>query len=255
MMQSRHAIRHISKPVPFWIGLQEWKVDLPPLAGFAPARFRQAELVGNSNRSEWLNVYDRAMRSPPDLAAFILAGGQSSRMGTDKAFIELEGRTLLARALELARSVSDDVRIVGRQEKYSSFAPTIEDIFPGCGPLAGIHAALRASPKDLNLILAVDVPFLSSGLLEYIIERAESAVATVTVPRIAQGFQPLCAVYRGAFADTAEQALRHGRYKIDALFATVQTEVIGEPELQGAGFSIGLFRNLNHPHDLDAARE
>jgi molybdopterin-guanine dinucleotide biosynthesis protein A len=195
------------------------------------------------------------MRFKPDLAAFILAGGQSSRMGTDKAFIELEGRTLLARALELARSVTDEVRIVGQPGKYCSFAPTIEDFFPRCGPLAGIHAALRTSPQDLNLILAVDVPFLSLELLQYIIERAQSAVATVTVPRIAKRFQPLCAVYRSAFADTAEQALRGGRCKIDALFASVKTEVIGEEELQSAGFSIGLFRNLNTPQDLDGARQ
>jgi len=206
------------------------------------------------DRSPSLNVYDRAMRSKPDLAAFILAGGQSVRMGTDKAFIELEGRTLLARALELARSITDNVRIVGQQGKYCSFAPTIEDIFPRCGPLAGIHAALRASQKDLNLILAVDVPFLCSRLLQYIIERAQSALATVTVPCTAKGFQPLCAVYRSGFADAAEQALRGGRYKIDALFASVQTEVIREEELQSAGFSNGLFRNLNTPRDLDAAR-
>jgi len=195
------------------------------------------------------------MRFKPELAAFILAGGQSSRMGTDKAFVEFEGRTLLARSLELARSLTDDVRIVGQHEKYSSFAPTIEDFFRGCGPLAGIHRALRASQKDLNLILAVDVPFVCAGLLEYIIERAKSTVATVTVPRAAKGFQPLCAVYRPAFADNAEQALRDRQFKIDALFASVRTAVIEEEELQSAGFSIGLFRNLNTPQDLAASRE
>src|SRR5690348_1515752 len=100
----------------------------------------------------------------PDVAAFILAGGKSTRMGADKAFVPLDGRTLLARALDLARSVTPDVRIVGNPETFASFAPVVEDVFRDRGPLGGIHAALRASTKELNLILAVDVPFVSLAL-------------------------------------------------------------------------------------------
>lgn len=72
-----------------------------------------------------------------DVAAFILAGGKSTRMGTDKAFVVLEGRTLLARTLDLARAVTADVRIVGAAEKFAAFAPVVEDVFSGCGPLGG----------------------------------------------------------------------------------------------------------------------
>ncbi len=79
------------------------------------------------------------------VAAFILAGGKSTRMGTDKAFVEYDGRILLERALSLARSVTPDVRIVGSQEKFAPFAPVVEDIFRDCGPLGGIHSALRSS--------------------------------------------------------------------------------------------------------------
>ncbi len=64
-----------------------------------------------------------------DLAAFILAGGKSTRMGADKAFVTLDGRTLLARALELARSLTPDVRIVGDPAKFAAFAPVVEDVF------------------------------------------------------------------------------------------------------------------------------
>ena len=78
-----------------------------------------------------------------DVTGFILAGGKSTRMGTDKAFIEFEGHTLLERALSLARSVTPDVRIVGAREKFAPFAPVVEDIFRERGPLGGIHAALR----------------------------------------------------------------------------------------------------------------
>jgi len=191
-----------------------------------------------------------------DVAAFVLAGGRSTRMGTDKAFVRLGGDTLLTRALDLARSVTDDVRIVGDSAKFVPYAPVVEDVFPGCGPLGGIHAALRASHVDLNLILAVDLPFVPPALLQYLIERARnSALVTAIVPRSAEGWQPLCAIYRCEFADAAEKALRAGRCKIDALFDSVRTQAITDAELQTAGFSREVFRNLNTPEDLAAGRE
>jgi molybdenum cofactor guanylyltransferase len=189
----------------------------------------------------------------PDVAAFILAGGKSTRMGADKAFVTLDSRTLLARALELARSVTADVRIVGDAAKFAAFAPVVEDVFCGCGPLAGIHAALRESGRELNLMLAVDVPFVSLALLQYLITRARSSLAMVTVARAGGGWQPLCAVYRRQFADVAEIALREGRYKIDALFDASRVQVIGEEELETAGFSPRIFRNLNTPEELEEA--
>jgi molybdenum cofactor guanylyltransferase len=190
----------------------------------------------------------------PDLSAFILAGGGSTRMGTDKAFVMLAGETLLARALRLCRAVSSQVLIVGDRRKFGPFASVVEDVFPGCGPLGGIHAALRASQTDLNLVLAVDVPFVSPALLQSLVARARDSSAIVTVPRTLHGWQPLCAIYRRAFADAAEQALDSARYKIDALFDEASTMVIGEDELQSAGFSPQAFRNLNTPEELANAR-
>lgn len=190
----------------------------------------------------------------PDVAAFILAGGKSTRMGADKAFVGLDGRTLLARALELARSVTADVCIVGDPAKFAEFAPVVEDVFRECGPLGGIHAALRASSVELNLMLAVDVPFVSLALLEFLIARARGSAALVTVARAGGRWQPLCAVYRREFADTAESALRLGRYKIDALFDAVWTLAISEAELEAAGFPAGMFRNMNTRAELEAAQ-
>jgi molybdopterin-guanine dinucleotide biosynthesis protein A len=189
-----------------------------------------------------------------DVTAFILAGGKSTRMGTDKAFVTLDGRTLLARSLEVARSVTADVRIVGDPVKFAPFAPVVEDIFRDCGPLGGIHAALRASQAELNLILAVDVPFASRTFLQYLISCARNLPsATVTVARTSAGWQPLCAVYRRDFADAAETALREGRYKIDTLFDEASVQMISEDELQEAGFALRVFRNLNTPEELAEA--
>ena len=190
-----------------------------------------------------------------DVSVFILAGGKSTRMGTDKAFVPLDGRTLLARALDLARQITSDVHIVGDRRKFAPFAPVVEDEFPGCGPLGGIHAALRSSHSELNVIMAVDTPFVSLALLHHIITRARNCQsATVTVPHANGGWQPLCAVYRREFAAAAEHALTQGRYKIDALFEDQKINAIGEEELQSAGFAPRIFQNVNTPEELaDAA--
>lgn len=227
-----------------------WKLDS---AKGVAARERWAQLISGAAIQ---SVYHRPMDGTvPYVAVFILAGGESTRMGADKAFVTLDGRTLLARALELARSVTAGVRIVGDAAKFGAFAPVVEDVFRECGPLGGIHAALRASATELNLMLAVDLPFVSRELIEYLITRARGSDAIVTVARAGGGWQPLCAVYRREFADLAEKALRLGRCRIDTLFDVRRTQVIGEDEMNAAGFFGEMFRNLNTPEELAAASE
>jgi molybdopterin-guanine dinucleotide biosynthesis protein A len=185
-----------------------------------------------------------------DVTGFILAGGKSLRMGRDKAFLQYRGRTLLARALDLAHSVAAEVRIVGSKEKFAAFAPVVEDVFPDCGPLGGIHAALLASATELNVILAVDTPRMSATFLQYLISQARKAPeASVVVPSLDGAWQPLCAIYRPEFAAVAENALRAGRNKIDSLFGAVRTRVIELEELELAKFPIGIFCNLNTPEE------
>src|SRR5579864_2571996 len=76
------------------------------------------------------------------ISAFILAGGKSSRMGTDKAFLDWAGRSLLTHMLELATGVAGQVKVVGDPANFAAFAPVVEDVYPDSGPLGGIHAAL-----------------------------------------------------------------------------------------------------------------
>ncbi len=195
----------------------------------------------------------------PSRAGFVLAGGKSSRMGTntDKAFLDFRGRTLLDRALTVMGEVCDRVTIVGDPAKFSRYGSVVTDIFPGCGPLAGIHAALVHSTAMLNLMLAVDMPFVSRELLEFLfaaaMDEAEANDAVITVPRTSKGFQPLCAIYRRDFSTAAEQALRAGKYKIDAAFSGVSVRAIEEAELAAAGFTEQSFFNVNTPQDRLAA--
>ena len=192
---------------------------------------------------------------PKSLTAFVLAGGRSTRMGTDKAFLTVGGETLMSRALKTLDAVASDVRIVGSAEKFGGDRQVVEDIFPGCGPLGGIHAALASSPSDLNLMLAVDLPFIHTEFLHFLIGRAEDSGATVTVSRSDGRFHPLCAVYGKSFGEVAGQALRAGKNKIDALFADVRTMVLEQAELEARGFSPEVFRNLNTPSDWEQARK
>ena len=189
-------------------------------------------------------------------AGFVLAGGKSTRMGRDKAFLEFEGRTLLDRALTVMATVCDHVKIVADPVKFAKYESetVIADTFPGCGPLGGIHAALAHSSSGLNLMLAVDMPFVSSELLSFLFATAEDNAAVVNVPRINDGLQPLCAIYRRDFAAVAEQALRAGKYKIDALFADVSINLIEETALTSAGFSAQSFFNMNPPQDFSDQR-
>ncbi len=157
-------------------------------------------------------------------------------------------------------AVCNHVTIVGDPAKFAKFGSTkyrsvVADIFSGCSPLAGIHTALVHSPAELNLVLAVDMPFVSRELLAFLFAAAEDEDnhAIVTVPRTGKRLQPLCAVYRRDFSLAAEQALRAGEYKIDAAFSSVSVRVIEEAELAAAGFSERSFFNVNTPHDRLAA--
>jgi molybdopterin-guanine dinucleotide biosynthesis protein A len=189
------------------------------------------------------------------LTAFVLAGGKSTRMGLDKAFLEFSGRSLLANALELALGVASEVRIVGDPTKFSAFGAVVQDVYRDRGPLGGIHAALTVSDAELNLMVGVDLPLLDARFLKHLIEVAERCDALVTVPGVNNYYEPLCAVYRKPFAVLAGAALAADRNKVDALFSAIPLRIIGEAELAEEGFSPAMFRNVNTPDDWERVKE
>jgi len=194
-----------------------------------------------------------ANKTQASRAGFVLAGGKSSRMGTDKALLNFAGQTLLDRALAVMKAACGSAAIVGDPVTLANFGRVIEDVFHSCGPLGGIHAALAASSAEFNAILAVDLPFVSSELIACLFAAAEDSAAIVTVPKTRTGFQPLCAVYRRAFCATAERALRAGHYKVDAAFANLPLRIVEESELARSGFSENDFFNVNSADQLRVA--
>src|SRR5260221_3696108 len=179
------------------------------------------------------------------VSGFVLAGGKSTRMGQDKAALSLNGHTLLEHALAALRCVCRDVAILGKYELYGTLAPVYEDIFPGCGPLGGIHAALSNSQTQYNIVIAVDTPFIMPEFLSYLVERAIASGAVVTTPEIDDYTQPLCTVYSLDFLPIAEQALRLGNYKIVPLFPPERTLVIKQAELRRVAVAAAMLADLN----------
>lgn len=119
---------------------------------------------------------------PLPISGYILAGGRSSRMGTDKALLPLAGKPLIAHAVAKLRRICADVHILSNNPALAAYAPLVPDLHPDCGPIGGIEAALIHSPNDWNLILPVDVPFLPVAILQ---EFVASTIAPAATSRVA----------------------------------------------------------------------
>jgi molybdopterin-guanine dinucleotide biosynthesis protein A len=169
--------------------------------------------------------------------------------------LSLNGQTLLERTKAILEQVCRRVCIIGQRQLYGAFGECYEDIFPNCGPLGGIHAALLHSPTAYSLITAVDTPFLRVEFLTYMVERALESSAVVTVPSIAGAVQPLCAVFSRNFLPLAEAALKSGKYKVEPTFPLEQTLVLTEAELGQFEMAAEMFDNLNTPQDFERARK
>jgi len=187
-----------------------------------------------------------------DVSVFVLAGGRSSRMGSDKALLPIAGLNLLQIAVAKAREVSPRTVIVGCRERYAQYGETIEDIIPGCGPLSGIHAALSTTRCELNLILSVDMPLMPADFLRWLTQTAASGDELAIVPEAHGRTQPLCSVFRRAAIAPVENEFETGEYKVDRLFSILPTRLVAEIDWQAAGFLPDIFRNVNTPDEYEA---
>lgn len=189
-----------------------------------------------------------------NVTGFVLAGGKSSRMGDDKSLLSWNGATLLQQTQKVLGQVCQKVCILGPRNLYSDYGECIEDIYPECGPLGGIHAALTYAQTPHSLITAVDTPFVTPEFLAYMVERALSSSSIVTAPRINGAMQPTCAVFSRNFLPIAEAALKAGKYKLEPLFPPQHTLVLTEADLAQFANLAEMFQNLNTPQDLEHAR-
>jgi molybdopterin-guanine dinucleotide biosynthesis protein A len=144
-----------------------------------------------------------------NFSAVILAGGQSSRMGRDKAALELAGETLLERQIKLVQVAgASEVFISGRagRDDTKFGCPVLTDNFPQAGPLAGIESALQNCRNPLLLVLAVDMPQMTVAVLEQLLKQSDGRIGII--PRLAGHAEPLAALYPKIAAPLATELLQ-----------------------------------------------
>jgi molybdopterin-guanine dinucleotide biosynthesis protein A len=172
----------------------------------------------------------------------ILAGGQSTRFGgRDKSALLLDGRAIFDHQIAALAPVVDEVLIVGGPRA------TIHDIVPGCGPLGGLHAALTAAHGGAVLIVACDMPYLSTPFLTYLLSFATEA--DIVVPCSERGYHPLCAVYTRACLEPVAARLADRRLKMRELVDSLRTRVVPVDEIRQFGDPDRLLANVNTPAD------
>lgn len=181
----------------------------------------------------------------------ILTGGKSLRMGREKALIEIHGIPMAARLADLLAFVTDEILISSdNRAALEQFGhPVVPDLFPGQGPLAGLHAALKHTRRPLMLLLACDLPRLHGDLLRALLAAAHGFDAVV--PRTSDGrAHPLCALYRRTCAGPAEERLVRGENKMIAFLEDPALRVCWLSPKAGSFHDEDLV-NLNSPKDLE----
>jgi molybdopterin-guanine dinucleotide biosynthesis protein A len=174
-------------------------------------------------------------------AGFVLVGGHSSRMGRDKALLEFQGSTLVARIAECVRGVTGNVTLIGPPDRYRDLGYTvIADRATGYGPLGGVYTALVSTRAEWNLIVACDMPLVTPEFLEALFRDAESGPSTAdcVIPELTvepeldqqeldregrlRRLDPLCAVYQRRCATAARRAIDRKVLKMHDFVSTLR---------------------------------
>ncbi len=193
----------------------------------------------------------QTVATPIPFTGYVLAGGQSTRMGRDKALLEIGGQPLIRSAVNLLKALTERVAILGPAEKYGFLGlPVLPDLVPSRGPLSAIYTGLERSGTTVNLFLACDMPLMGGSFLKLLVERA--ALADAVLMRLDDGsLEPLCAVYNRSCLPAVKANYERQRFKLSDLFPQLRTHYLAEADLQGLGLDRRIFANLNDPRDVE----
>jgi molybdopterin-guanine dinucleotide biosynthesis protein A len=186
------------------------------------------------------------------LAAAVLAGGQSKRMGQNKALLQIGGRPMIQHVVKTILTQVPDVMIISNQLATYSFLrlPGYPDEVQNCGPLGGIYTALLHSKFQHCLVVACDLPFLSKGLLQFLCENCVSY--DVLAFETESGVEPLCAVYSKRCLSAIKKQIEAGQYQVSDFYDLVNARLVRlEPKL--AFYDPKLFTNINTQQELAQA--
>jgi molybdopterin-guanine dinucleotide biosynthesis protein A len=188
------------------------------------------------------------------ITGVILAGGASSRMGSNKALLPYQGgRFIEAIHRQLANHFAEVIVVTNSPEQYP-FLPCrkVGDIFQGMGALAGIHAGLFHSATSAIFAVACDMPYLSDDLISYLAGRGNGD--GVVIPQSPHGLEPLHAVYGRGCLEAMETSLCSGRKRIVSFFDRVPVEIVPQDLVACFAGGSDSFRNINTPADYFSLR-
>ncbi|MEW6487906.1 MAG: molybdenum cofactor guanylyltransferase [Thermodesulfobacteriota bacterium] len=196
--------------------------------------------------------------SPQAPLAAILAGGRSRRMGADKVSLPLAGVPLLERVWSRVAQAAERVVVVGGPPRLDGKGvPTLPDRYPGADSMGGVatalaHAAGAVEADGPVLCVACDLPFVEPALLRYLVSLCPGWEAVV--PRVAAGYEPLCALYRPSALPVFEREIARGNLRLRDAFGQLRTREVGEEELRRFDPELCSFLNVNRPEDFERAR-
>jgi len=184
-----------------------------------------------------------------DITAIVLAGGKSSRMGADKGFLELNGRSFMARIIETVEPLVNRIIVVSSDSNYDVFnKKRVADIIPNSGPLAGIFSGLFYSESEVNLVLSCDVPLINEAVLNTLIEGYD-AESDVTQLQSRGKTMPLIALYKKHCMHPCLASLKMGERRLTKVVEQMKTKtIILDSNLEP------LVRNINTVDELKEIR-
>ncbi len=188
------------------------------------------------------------------MTGIILAGGKNSRMGTNKAFLEIGDKSLIDRNIGLLADIFDEVIVVVANplEYLYQKATITTDIFPDKGALGGLYTGLFYSSHKHAFVAACDMPFLNRSFIEYM--ATNSKRYDIVVPAPPDGLQPLCAVYSRKCLPSIRNLLALNRLQIKGFYSGCKALEISPETLASFDPDGTMFTNLNTPEDLKKMR-
>lgn len=185
-----------------------------------------------------------------EVAGVVLAGGRNSRMGgADKAFLRAHGRAVIERTLDVLGSCfPETVVVTNRPEKYTAIdVAVVSDEFPGCGPLAGIHAAMGKVTRPYVFVVACDMPFVQREAIDFLVERLDGQDALI--PCWEADIEPLHGLYAVRIRDRIGAALADGVRGIREFLPTIRAELVPETLMRAVPGADASFCNVNTLED------
>jgi molybdopterin-guanine dinucleotide biosynthesis protein A len=186
------------------------------------------------------------------ISAYVLAGGQSSRMGQDKGLLMLGDKPVVSYVMTALQKVSDDITIISADEQYLTFGHAlISDHYPGKGPASGIDTALQHAKTSTVFICSCDMPFITEQSIANMLRHAEHG--DISVCKNEQFIEPMFAIYKKQCKEKWRELLLKGTLRLSDYFSHFDTNFVDSAEMLSS--DPHLFFNLNTPQDLILANE